>query len=144
MGVEYIKVSKFAHSQRLSPTTSSTHTNKVKLHTWICPAWDHFNSSLATGQNTHLLPQKQPFGMLALWHTPNSNQPKLSLVSESSPYPLKIRHAFPARLQAKELCSQTHFLSLPLQWIQVRHISAWELVLWDDAKHSNLLITSFT
>ena len=31
---------------------------------------------------------------------------------------------FPAHLQARELCSQTYSLSLPLEWSQVTHIPA--------------------
>ena len=30
---------------------------------------------------------------------------------------------FPTHLQARELCPQTYFLSLPLEWSQVTHIS---------------------
>ena len=56
----------------------------------------------------------------------NSNQTKLSLVSESSTHLLQnyICMLFSAYLQARKLCPQTYSLSLCLEWSQVIHTPA--------------------
>ena len=79
----------------------------------------------STGQNTHLT-SKSHFGYAGFqekFDTPRLKPAKTepSFRKLNSP-PTKVRMLFPAHLQARELCPQTYFLSLPLEWSQVTHI----------------------
>ena len=58
-----------------------------------------------------------------LTHPTQTNQTEPS-VRKLNSSPTKLGMLFPAHLQARELCSLTYSLSLPLEWSQVTHISA--------------------
>ena len=114
---------KYALSPRLHPQFDHIHTHtqsKWKFYVLICLGPFQFQS---TGQNTHLI-SKQQFDFIGLQeklNTPNSNQPKLSPVSESSTHSLQNYVCFFALTSRP----RNHvLLSVPLEWSQVTHIPA--------------------
>ena len=88
---------------------------------------DLFNSSLQAKHTVNF--KNSNFGYAGAFKNNSthlhSNQPKFSPVSESSTHPpTKLLMLFSAHLQARELCPQTYFPSLPLEWRQVTDIPA--------------------